>query len=61
MCEGHTTFSMREGHKTFSMREGHAAAAQHFLNFFPDPQGHGSLRPAFGSDLIGRGPEMPSA
>ena len=36
-----------------------AAAPQHFLNFFPLPQGHGSLRPTLGSARrtgSGRGP-----
>ena len=28
---------------------------QHFLNFFPDPHGHGSLRPVFARTGCGRG------
>ena len=30
-------------------RVGPPSAPWHFLNFFPDPQGHGSLRPTFGA------------
>jgi hypothetical protein len=30
-----------------SRTQSNVTAPQHFLNFFPDPQGHGSLRPTF--------------
>jgi hypothetical protein len=43
------TFLREAGSTHLSQKFGYAIRPQQFLNFFPLPQGHGSLRPTFGT------------
>ena len=45
---GHTGFGPGADGGRDGFFEGTAPYPQHFLNFLPDPQGHGAFRPTFG-------------